>query len=190
MNRFRKTVLRLAVSLLLAVPAVAGAVEVPLDNVSKITLPDNVAGWERTVVKQFGGGGGFGVGYRSGRGWANVFVYDNDEKDIPADVESKQLGDHFKAAAAEIVVATRKNGGRIVRTEERVVRTIGKSGTIGMLSVLVVRIDKDNASEHTYLYLAGYRGNYLKIRLTYPSTDDKELSLATVKFVEGLVKEL
>lgn len=127
---------------------------------------------------------GTGISYRSDTNRADVFLYDLQKGPVPDGVSSQVVIDEFSNAIADIYAmekqGTYKNIATVVRKE-----TVNVSNVKFLHGVLTY--EQNNAKLISHLYLTGYGGLFMKLRITYPGSvkTSEESNLAAFLLMVG-----
>lgn len=150
------------------------AVEVPVASAEPyrhsktgLVFPDPVGSMKLVKVTDYEplyAGLGTGISYRTETIRADVFLYDMQKSPVPNGILSPVVTDEFEQAIADIYSmeksGTYKNISTIIKKE---------TASVGSLKFLhsVLTYEQNNIKLISHLYLTGYGGLFVKLRVTY-----------------------
>ncbi|HEV8322415.1 MAG TPA: hypothetical protein VG389_12435 [Myxococcota bacterium] len=136
-------------------------------------------------------GAGIGIEYMGEHGiYATVYVYDMELAAIPDGIESDVARAELERSLAELAEMERigRYHGVKVRKVDKVSIGHGPGSLPAFLAELAYEFDGvDNAS---WLLLTALRGNFVKVRFTYPAARADEGERALLGFVDDLAVRL
>ena len=137
---------------------------------TSLTFPDQAGNLKLIKVTEYEplyAGLGTGISYRSDTNRADVFLYDLQKGPVPDGVSSQAVIDEFSNAVTDIYSmekqGTYKNIATVVRKE-----TVNVSNVKFLHSVLTY--EQNNVKRISHIYLTGYGGFFMKLRVTYPGS--------------------
>lgn len=132
-----------------------------------LVFPENVGNMKLVKVTEYEplyAGLGTGISYRTDTIRADIFLYDLQKGPVPAGISSPVVADEFEQAIADIY-SMEKNG------TYKKVTTIARKGTTAVGGIKffhsVLTYEQNNINLISHLYLTGYGGLFMKLRVTY-----------------------
>lgn len=163
-----------AVFLMVVFAIAVMAVEAPIASAEPyrhpktgLVFPDPVGSMKLVKVTDYEplyAGLGTGISYRTETIRADVFLYDMQKGPVPNGISSPVVADEFEQAIADIY-SMEKNG-----TYKNISTMIKKETVpVGSLKFLhsVLTYEQNNIKLISHLYLTGYGGLFIKLRVTY-----------------------
>lgn len=156
-----------------------------------ITIPADLGGLPLVHVTDYESQDpGLGVGLsfrREDRVKADIYIYNARMPSIPAGTKSKLMVDHFYAVSGDVVEMERrgiyKNVQVIVPQEEVSI------GGVPFLHANL-RFSTDGVPMDSHVYLTGLKGQFVKIRFTFPVAKEKTARETQREFLEQFGKIL
>ena len=157
---------------LLPLSSYAGAYR---DRPTGLSFPDQLGGMTRGEATEFEKdhpGLGVGILYRSPNPaiYADIYIYNLGIKSIPTGSNTKEIHDQWKQAEGDIYTLEKQGKYKSVKKLYEASTLLGMDRN----APTALRADFSYASLGTkklsYLYLLGYKNNFIKIRFTFPDT--------------------
>lgn len=160
------------------------------DVIGGINFPRNLDGFElRSVIDNEKSNPGLGVTllYNAPGVKVSVFVYDHSQSNIPEGIDSSIIHNEFAEARGNVRQAY-PDAQILVREARFLV------AGIPILQSAFQYTEMRPGSRDTvlsHLYLTARKGNFVKVRITYPATDQPELGRRIqIQFIEALCEVL
>jgi hypothetical protein len=179
------SVLVAVLSAALTVVAIA-QVSIRSDEIFGLRLPARIGGAHRIGVEDYETakpGLGYSASYRL-PGWTiDIYVYDLRLASIPDDPMSEVVKDAMLQAKAEIVVRGERGDYKnvMLRSDYTIVDSAG--GTRFLCAMFTYRHLKIRADVDSYLCMTGWKGKFVKFRMTTPRNDAS--SAVSRRFIEA-----
>ncbi len=155
------------VTVLALLIAISAAAEPYRHQKAGLLFPDAIAALKLVRVTDYEplyAGLGTGISYRTEAMRADIFLYDLTQGPVPEGASSPAAGKEFEQALTDIVAmekqGTYKSVSFLVRKETVPV------GRVKYLHSLLT-YEQNNIKLISHLYLTGYRGLFMKLRITY-----------------------
>lgn len=155
-----------------------------------VTFPGNLGGLPLVNVTDFEKqqrGLGLGLSYRGTTAKADIYVYTAGAPSIPAGVKSKLMVDHFYAVCNDVVEMERRGHYQNVQV------LISKEDTlVGGVKFLhaQLRFTQEGVAMESHVYLTGMKGQFVKIRFTFPESKKEAADKIHTAFIEQLGRVL
>jgi hypothetical protein len=155
------------VTVLMVLMASGAGAEAYRHQKTGILFPDTINALKLVKVTDYEplyAGLGTGISYRTETMRADIFLYDLTEGPIPEGASSSAAGKEFDQAIGDIMAmeqkGTYKNVSVVIRKE---------TVPVGRVKFLhgVLTYEQNNIKLVSHLYLTGYRGLFMKLRITY-----------------------
>jgi hypothetical protein len=111
---------------------------------------------------------GVGVSYRADTFKADVYMYDARLGPIPAGITEPIITKQFEQAMGDVYTLEKRGS-----YKDLVVQIQKETAQVGRFPFLhsMMMYTQDNIKRVSHLYLTGYKGQFIKVRITYFSSD-------------------
>jgi len=155
-----------------------------------LSFPDSVAGFPRGDVKDFEKdhpGLGYGVKYNKDNTWiVDVFIYDDDLKDLPDSLSADVVVKQFEQARGDIYTSQKNNNGTVQDKGRFAITGPDKKPRFSCGAYLIET--SNHKKIDSFLCLTVWHGKFVKYRLSTLSKSDS--TDVTKRFVGGWAKIL
>ncbi|PTY06720.1 hypothetical protein DB346_00180 [Verrucomicrobia bacterium LW23] len=144
------------------------------DAATGLNFPQDLAGQTRGIAQDFESkmpGLGSSIGYSSPSGAkSNIYIYNMKKRGIPADPNNEVIREELERSKGEVFALQDKKLYSDVRELDTGIATMGKNGAPKMRYIKLSFNTKDGVPVISYLLMTGYKGNFFKIRYSYPAS--------------------
>jgi tetratricopeptide (TPR) repeat protein len=157
-----------------------------------LAFPAKLGAWLRGQERTYPPGLGVSVAYYSEEGiTATVYVYDLKMKGVPEGTAAPVVRNEFEQAQSGVVAAVNERGGTATRVAKGEVRLGQAAGAPKMLAAVFDIQEREGGPPLVgRVYLTGYRGQFLKARITHPKEGQPRSEKAIESLLSGLGKLL
>src|SRR4030067_1744171 len=158
------------------------------ENKTNIIFPQVLANWERVKItdnEKEHPGMGITIGYNCSAGMATIYIYNYNLSNIGTGV-SVEVKQHFQKVISDIYEAEKIGIYRNVKkgSDGIVSLSTGKKGPYFLKTVIsYVSNGEENLS---YVYLTGYKNQFIKIRITYKKNIAKKEEIMITDFLDAI----
>ncbi|MEZ0298570.1 MAG: hypothetical protein ACAI35_19140 [Candidatus Methylacidiphilales bacterium] len=174
--------------------AFAQAGNVYTDSVTGLEFPENLGRMARGDTQDFEKnmpGLGTSIAYfANDASKAHIYIYNMKMRGIPSDPENSIIEDELKRSAGEITAMEDKGFYSNVKELDSGTATMGKEGMPRIRYKKFSFRIKDGSSHVSYLLMTGYKGNFFKVRYSYPETLGEPGDKDALRFIAALGKVL
>jgi hypothetical protein len=161
---------------------------VPLKELG-ISLPKKLANFEYLGTKEFKPKAlGYSVGYGNARCQVTLYVYDFDQKGIPAGKDGQAVKDQLQRSVEDVRILEKQ--GRY-KNVEQLKDTLPLSKTVlNTFAAAGFAFDFDGKRCKSYILLTGHSGYFVKVRVTQYVVDNQTNDEEMAAFLEAVEKKL
>lgn len=165
------------------------------DKPTGLTFPETIGDMQLDKITDFEKdhpGLGLGIGYhhRALNIYADVYVYNLKMKDIPDGSDNRAVNQQWKQSESDIATQTQKGVYQnLVLIKERS-QLLGSSPGAPTALLTEYTYSQKDIPKVSYLYITGYKKNFVKIRFTYPTVAKTEGEKSLEAFLDEMGKLL